>query len=149
MTLTQKNIIKNMREDGKSYDEIAKWLDISINTVKSHCQRNKLSHALSKPNANTSYCKQCGQVMEIIAKRKLKKFCSNKCRSIWWAARPELVNRKATYSFTCAYCRETFTAYGNKGRKFCNHSCYIASRFGKIDRLPCDEPVVIQSTTPI
>jgi len=84
-----------------------------------------------KTSANCTYCKQCGQEMEVIAGRKLKKFCSDKCRMGWWIANPNQLNRKATYNFTCACCGTDFTAYGNKGRKFCNHTCYIASRFGK------------------
>jgi len=143
MTSTQKSIVKDMREDGKSYGEIAKWLGMSINTVKSHCQRKKIS-PLSKPNPNALYCKQCRLEMEKIPKRKLKKFCSDKCRSTWWATHPELVNRKAIYDFFCVYCGKEFIAYGNNNRKFCNHACYIASRFGKTGRSPCDDSAAKQ-----
>jgi len=129
MTLIQKNITKDMREVGKSYAEIADWLGLSKNTVKSYCQRNNL-HQTKKTITNITYCKQCGQEMEIITGRKLKKFCSDKCRMDWWVADPDQLNRKATYNFSCAYCGANFTAYGNKSRKFCNHTCYIASRFG-------------------
>jgi len=130
MTLIQKNITKDMREVGKSYAEIADWLGLSKNTVKSYCQRNNL-HQIRKPSANCTYCKQCGQEMEITAGRKLKKFCSDKCRMAWWVANPNQLNLKATYNFTCAFCGANFTAYGNQTRKFCGHACYIASRFGK------------------
>ena len=130
MTLIQKNITKDMRSDGKSYAEIADWLGLSKNTIKSYCQRNNL-HQTKKTNESCTYCKQCGQEMEIIAGRKLKKFCSNKCRTTWWVANPGQLNRKATYDFICSHCGASFTAYGNKGRKFCGHACYIASRFGK------------------
>jgi len=47
MTLIQKNITKDMREGGKSYAEIADWLGLSKNTVKSYCQRNNL-HQVKK-----------------------------------------------------------------------------------------------------
>ena len=139
MTLIQKNITKDMREVGKSYAEIADWLGLSKNTIKSYCQRNSL-HQIKKPSANCTYCKQCGQEMEIIAGRKVKQFCSDKCRMAWWVANKDQLNRKATYNFTCAYCGADFTAYGNQTRKFCNHACYIASRFGKpAGRSPCGE----------
>ncbi|MCL2357136.1 MAG: RNA polymerase subunit sigma-70 [Defluviitaleaceae bacterium] len=130
MTSAQKNIAKNMREDGKSYAEIADLLDLSKNTIKSYCQRNNL-HQLKKISANITYCKQCGQKTEIIAGRKQKKFCADKCRADWWAANPNKLNRKAVYNFICAFCGTNFSAYGNKGRKFCKHACYIADRFGK------------------
>ena len=132
MTLIQKNITKDMREGGKSYAEIANWLGLSKNTVKSYCQRNNLPQGASKKNDNNTYCKQCGQEMEIITGRKLKKYCSDKCRTAWWVANKEQLNQKATYNFICNHCGANFTAYGNNGRKFCNHACYIASRFGKV-----------------
>jgi len=131
MTLIQKNITKDMREGGKSYAEIADWLGLSKNTVKSYCQRNNLNQVINKASANCTYCKQCGQEMEVIAGRKLKKFCSDKCRTAWWVANPNQLNRKATYNFICAFCGADFTAYGNQTRKFCGHACYIASRFGR------------------
>jgi len=138
MTLTQKKIIADMRSNGSSYSEIATMLGLSKNTVKSYCQRNNVPQA-KKTSVNRTYCKQCGQEIEIIPGRKLKKFCSDKCRMAWWVANPSQLNRKATYNFTCAFCGADFTAYGNQSRKFCGHACYIASRFGKAGRLPCGE----------
>ena len=35
----------------------------------------------------------------------------------------------ACVSTRCARCGKPFTAYGNAGRKYCSHSCYIADRF--------------------
>ena len=139
MTLIQKKIITDMRSNGASYAEIANTLELSKNTVKSYCQRNKLFQTTIVKKDNCTYCKQCGQEMEIIAGRKLKKFCSDKCRMAWWVANPNQLNRKATYNFTCAFCGADFTAYGNQSRKFCGHACYISSRFGKAGRLPCGE----------
>ena len=130
MTLIQKKIIAEMRSDGASYTEIATTLGLSKNTVKSYCQRNKLVQTTMVKTDNITYCKQCGTKFEVIKGRKAKIFCSNKCRAAWWVAHPEKLNRKATYNFTCAFCGADFTAYGNQTRKFCNHACYIASRFG-------------------
>jgi len=130
MTLIQKKITTDMRSNGASYAEIANTLELSKNTVKSYCQRNKLVQTTIVKKDNCTYCKQCGQEMEIITGRKLKKFCSDKCRTAWWMAHPDKLNRKATYNFICKYCGDNFTAYGNQTRKFCNHACYVASRFG-------------------
>jgi hypothetical protein len=79
---------------------------------------------------DTCCCKQCGKLIKIIPKRKPKIFCSDECRAEWWNTHPENVQRKAVYHFTCAHCGKPFTAYGNKGRKYCCHQCYIADRFG-------------------
>ena len=130
MTLIQKNIIANMRYNGASYADIATTLDLSKNTVKSYCQRNKLVQTTLVKNDNCTYCKQCGTKFEIIKGRKQKIFCSDKCRTAWWVANPCQLNRKAIYNFICAFCGVDFTAYGNQTRKFCNHACYVASRFG-------------------
>jgi len=130
MTLIQKKIIADMRSNGASYAEIATMLDLSRNTVKSYCQRNAIVQTAITKSDNYTYCKQCGVKFEIIKGRKLKIFCSDKCRTAWWVAHPEKLNRKATYNFICEHCSAAFTAYGNQTRKFCNHACYIASRFG-------------------
>ena len=39
------------------------------------------------------------------------------------------ISKKANYEFTCVRCHKTFTAYGNKGRKYCCHECYVADRY--------------------
>ena len=139
MTATQKKIIADMRSKGASYAEIATTLGLSKNTVKSYCQRNAIVQTTVAKNDNCTYCKQCGTKFEVIKGRKQKIFCSDKCRTAWWVANPEKLNRNATYNFTCAFCGADFTAYGNQSRKFCGHACYIASRFGKAGRLPCGE----------
>jgi len=40
------------------------------------------------------------------------------------------MNRKAVYPVVCAHCARPFESYGNAGRKYCSHGCYIAARFG-------------------
>lgn len=62
---------------------------------------------------------------------KEKIFCSDNCRMKWWNSHQELVNRKAEYVFVCRNCGKLFTAYGNKERKYCSHSCYIEHRYSK------------------
>ncbi|WP_369677897.1 RNA polymerase sigma factor [Ruminococcus sp. CAG:379] len=42
MTNKQKEKIIVLRQDGTSYKEIAEQLDLSVNTVKSYCQRHEL-----------------------------------------------------------------------------------------------------------
>jgi len=136
MTLLQKERITEMRTNGDSYSKIAATLDISKNTVKSFCQRNNLGDMSAKsttpmPADDGNHCKQCGQEIQQHPKMKQRKFCSDECRAAWWAAHPEALNKKANYDFLCAYCGTPFTAYGNKGRKYCTHACYVAGRFGR------------------
>jgi hypothetical protein len=135
MTDTQKQRIKEMRGEGKSYIKIAASLNIPENTVKSYCKRNNLGGRL-KSNAtdnvdSPAYCKQCDKPLIQTRGIKTRKFCSPSCRSSWWAAHPGEINQTAVYHFTCERCDSGFTAYGNKERKYCSHACYVADRFGK------------------
>jgi len=133
MNQLQKERIEELRSLGAGYGKIADALGMSINTVKSYCRRNNLvghqaesemSQAISQ-----SFCKQCGKELTQPSGRKQLKFCCDECRTSWWNSHPEKVNKKAVYSFTCAFCNEPFTAYGNSKRKYCSHDCYVKDRF--------------------
>lgn len=127
MTAEQKQQICSMRSQGIGYVKIGEALGISDNTVRSFCRRK----ALGKAAKNTISCQQCGKPIKVIPKRKPKRFCSDSCRNAWWNSHLNYVNRRAVYEFTCAYCGESFSAYGNKARKYCSHGCYVADRFGE------------------
>lgn len=131
MTDNQKDQIAAMRKGGSGYKRIAQALNLSESTVKSFCKRNGLVSA--EPvniSATANGCKCCGVTVPQAAGRKEKKFCSDRCRMKWWNAHLDLVNRKANYEFVCPVCKRTYTAYGNKNRKYCSHECYIEDRFG-------------------
>ena len=132
MNELQKQQIIELRNQGISYSKIADALGISLNTIKSFCRRNNLGGHIGKESKqiNKTFCKECGKELNQNLGKKPLKFCSDKCRVKWWNTHPELVNRKAIYSFICTYCGEPFTAYGNSKRKYCSHSCYINHRFG-------------------
>lgn len=134
MTDVQKQQITALRLQGVGYMKIGKELGISNDTVRSFCRRNGLVGDTGK---NAVLCKQCGTVIMLVPKRKPKQFCSDTCRTDWWNSHQECVNRKAVYTFSCTHCGKPFTAYGNKGRKYCSHECYIADRFGR--ERGCDE----------
>lgn len=129
MLEVQKENIRYLRGEGLGYGAIAARLGISENTVKSFCRRNGLSGVACRDMPGV--CRQCGEPLDGVPKRKGRKFCSEDCRRAWWKARPELVDRKAFYPLVCAECGEEFLSYGNRGRKYCSHACYIKTRFGK------------------
>ncbi len=128
MTQEQKEQIISMRKNGSSYSEIAQFLKISRNTVKSFCQRmgSSMSKKIELPE---TMCRECGKPITQITGRKKILFCCGECRQKWWNAHPEAVNRKAIYTFTCVHCGKEFTAYGNNHRKYCSHECYVKDRF--------------------
>lgn len=131
MTKKEKESVRFLRGEGYGYLAIATRLGISLNTVKSFCRRNGLGGIAEKPDRQT--CRQCGKPLAQEPKRPARKYCSEACRRIWWKEHPHLVNKKAFYSLTCAYCGKEFQSYGNQKRKYCSHPCYIAARFGKAE----------------
>lgn len=133
MNIVQKERIAVLRSGNESYNRIAEILGISVNTVKSYCRRNNmggcLSGATTKSDVHQMFCRQCGKELIWTPGKKTSKFCCGECRVKWWNSHPEKVNRKAVYSFNCSYCGTPFTAYGNTGRKYCSHACYVNDRF--------------------
>ena len=67
------------RTQGIGYAEIAKRLNISRDTVKSFCMRNKITVI-----NQSDKCKFCGNPLVQKEKVKKKRFCSDKCRLDWW-----------------------------------------------------------------
>ena len=128
-----------MRNNGIGYGQIASTLGISINSVKSYCQRNQLG-GLRAADVSVTFddkkcCRQCDQELQQVKGQKARKFCSDTCRMAWWHKHLNQLEQKAVYSFTCAGCGSAFSAYGNAKRKYCSHTCYISSRFSVADRL--------------
>ena len=99
MTKVQKETLHSLRLDGYGYAAIADTLGISINTVKSYCQRNNLSY-VEKVTQNIEtlpllYCQHCGKRLNQKEKSKPRKFCSDKCRLAWWNSHPsEFFNKR-------------------------------------------------------
>ncbi len=130
MNEKQKKIISDLRLEGFDYGKIADLTGINRNTIKSYCRRHGVEKdsGVSLPEGMT-YCKNCRTLIVQNPKRKKKVFCCDKCRMEWWKNHPKRLNRKAVYEYICPKCRNIFTAYGNAGRKYCSHECYIKHRF--------------------
>jgi|GEM_PF-441502 len=134
MNLEQKEKIKEMRHNSFGYKRIAKALDIPLDTVKSFCRNNKLAGvrgAIAKPMT----CRECGQGLVQPEKKKTIKFCSSVCREIWWSKNRHKVNKKTAQLIVSLGCGKEFLAYEHEHRKFCSHSCYIFTRFGKMNMM--------------
>lgn len=133
MTTKQKSQISALRMQGYGYATIANAVGLKKDTVVAFCRKVGLTGTKAKSNERISLamdcCRNCGQPLTQTLGKKRRQFCSDKCRVSWWNAHPEKVTRKAVYSFVCASCGRSFTAYGNAGRKYCSHACYIADRY--------------------
>lgn len=124
---TTRQRVVELRRRGLSYGEIAEAVNLSRNTTKSICRRAGVVPAVDAQTP-ARHCELCGAPFPNAVSG--RRFCSDGCRMAWWHAHPERLNRKAIYTFTCISCANAFEAYGNKGRKYCSHACYIRDRFG-------------------
>jgi len=135
LTADEKERIQQLRLEGLSYTQIASAIGVHRNTIKSFCRRNMLGDSLTSGGVcnsdQSTACKYCGKKLHQIRGQKPKKYCSDKCRFAWWNENREAMKKKALYKYKCAYCNREFESYGSKNRKFCGHTCYIASRFEK------------------
>lgn len=131
MTSRQEEQITHLRLMRKSYGAIAESLNLSVNTVKSFCQRNSLGgRNRVDGQQEISRCDYCGKAVEQTAHRKRKRFCSDACRMKWWREHRVLINRK-TVTVICHNCGKEFSDYETAGRKYCCHECYVADRFNR------------------
>ncbi len=125
----QKQAIATLRLQGGSYAEIADYLNLSPNTVKSFCRRNKIAPLSQTRPENMDnpggICKNCGAALEQVPSGRRKTFCSDRCRYIWWNRN----RREKPYRLICQYCGRKFISFGNKNRAFCSRECYALSRY--------------------
>ena len=128
MTEKQKIEVERMRRNGIAYSRIAVLTGLSRNTVKSYCRRLNFKSDEERLEEK-DICLQCGKTIVQREKVKRRKFCCTQCKTDWWKAHPDNVNRKANYELRCASCGKDFVSYGNKNRKYCCHECYINARF--------------------
>ncbi len=106
MNQIQKEKITELRNSGLTYKDIAGAMNLSESAVKSFFSRK-----------NKSVCAMCK--IEIAGK---KRFCSDKCRMLWWRKHPH-ITAKMTET-VCVVCGKKFFSYPSKHRKYCSKKCY-------------------------
>ncbi len=125
MTSSQRENLCRMRENGKSYSQIACTLGVSENTVKSFCRRANVLYMPDK-----AVCPCCGKPVALRDRGKPRRFCSDACRYSWSYAHRVLTMRNAVAKRCCG-CKREFLSYPSSHRKYCSHGCYIMERYGK------------------
>ena len=131
MTDRQNQLIRNMRRQGLAYSAIAARIGLSLNTVKSFCNRNSIYTLSASCDEEGDLCESCGKALEHSPGKKKKRFCNDKCRSDWWNQNRRWVSYERAYPLICPGCGEEFFSYANKQRKYCGRDCYIHSRYGE------------------
>lgn len=84
------------------------------------------------PNVAERFCPECGAAVPRNATGRPKKFCSARCRNLWWAKHPKPEHWSSARMKTCPICgkeflsgRETF-----RPRIYCSRACANRSRKG-------------------
>jgi hypothetical protein len=135
VTGKEKDTVHQMRTEGLSCSAIATSLGISVNTIKSYCQRNKVILGEKKikstahiEQSGSSNCKQCGKLILQSGRHRPRKFCSETCRRVWWKINSDY--SQMSQLSICAHCGEKFMSRTDQRRRYCSHDCYITDRFG-------------------
>jgi len=138
MTDYQMKQIREFRLKGVGYKAIASVTGLSRDIVRNYCKSNNLDgHSevvpinLQEKMKQGTACMNCGEDMIQPTTGRRKKYCSSECRRTYWKNHSHQINRKETafYEKCCVYCGDDFKVYGNKGRKYCSHECYVRDRF--------------------
>ena len=120
MTKEEKQRVLQMRSEGMGYKAISRETGISTATIASFCRKSDPEPAET--------CLQCGAKLIHTPHRKKKKFCSDRCRMLWWHSHPDRINKQAYYHLKCQHCGKEFISYGNDHRKYCSRKCYAEHR---------------------
>ena len=128
MTTVDKEKIRYLRGEGLGYKAIASRLELSVDAVKGFCRRNGLDGKAAQ-NADDT-CRQCGKPLEKKPRAGQKKYCSDKCRALWWGRNADLTAPNEENKRVCIHCRRVFYSAPSKERKYCGRACYAAARFG-------------------
>ncbi|WP_270988962.1 helix-turn-helix domain-containing protein [Streptococcus agalactiae] len=139
MNDNQRRGIWKLRRDGFGYGAIAQMLNMSLGLVKQYCRRHPELKGMGQfvkyqlDEGEHPYCKNCMKKLHHAVQGRPKKFCSNRCRAIWWRNHQSQHDKtKTAYDeLTCQNCGESFLSYANPKRKFCGHPCYVEYRFRK------------------
>ena len=127
MTQEQQQEIRRLRAMGEGYKRIGAILNLSVNTVKSFCRRDREEdkRLIADQHDDCVVCLRCGQPLVLIPGRKRRLFCSDACRVAYWRtqAKPKEQPRR------CLNCGRMLPGNDSR-RKYCDHACYIEHRFG-------------------
>jgi len=112
MSMSQKEIIIALRDQGMSYQDIARIAKVSEVNARSICSRAYQHNDIQ----NDGMCRYCGVKLTNTAGKKQKQFCSDKCRYDWH-------NQHKLYVRVCECCGNEFISFGHPYKRFCSIRC--------------------------
>lgn len=120
--IQQKELVLLLREEGLSYQDIAKQTGFTSDYARTICSRE---HRKKEPKDKLieGVCRFCGQRLTYTPGAKKKQFCSSKCRSDFHNEK----NLHRPYIRICEQCGERFISYGYPKKRFCSRECQTAA----------------------
>jgi len=130
MTKAEMRRIHVLQLQGLGYRRIAAELGLSVNTVKSYCQRHPVGDDLTKRSTSEKrdQCKYCGANLIMTPGKRPRMFCSDECRMAWWKKNRHQMQKKTFHTKLCQYCGREFTVYGKPSQRFCSRHCFAEHR---------------------
>lgn len=124
MDIVKKSEVIRLKKEGKSYREISKELSLSLGSVKSLISRMEIN----KSEEKSETCRYCGKPFIAPNGRKVKHFCSTKCRLAYWNLHR---GEKESFERTgeCRCCHKRFYKRSRKSQVYCSRECYIKDRY--------------------
>lgn len=118
MNQETKNEIIKLRAKGKGYGEIATLMNISKNSVVTFLRR--------KNNESIDKCPICGIKLNQTKGHRQKKFCSSKCRQLYWNQNHQ---SSSMTHFTCKCCGKSFLSYSSQKPQYCSRECFYKGKY--------------------
>lgn len=135
MTEEQKKKVQEYRAEGLGYQAIANLIGASKDSVRYFCRTNDLagkkSDKKTRINKKGIFCLYCNKPIVQTEGKRLKQFCSDKCRISWWnqERKDQKHHGKGQTKKKCKCCGKSFYSYRSQNKKYCSTSCYMADRF--------------------
>ena len=115
--MTQKEIIIALREEGFSYQEIAKIAGCTVDFARTVWSR---ASRMQKPEEHSDgVCKFCGKKLEGTKVTKPRQFCDDKCCDAYFNER----KAHKPYILICELCGKEFISFGAPKKRFCGRDC--------------------------
>lgn len=122
MTKQQKEIVKQLRSEGKGYGKISEIVKLSKSTISSYCK------TLEK---EASFCLTCSAKLKQTGGHRQKKYCSDSCRSKYWKLHKSEIKRNPNHIVKCSFCHKEFLTFKSLKRKYCSWDCFLKSKVRK------------------
>jgi hypothetical protein len=121
-TVTEKDVLEKSESAASESPALPTASELSVLGEYPHPQQSE---------EDPSACRQCGSHIDQTPGRKVKRFCSSRCRMRWWHAHKSQMNRRTANASKCAGCGSLFDNYGHSGQKYCSRACYFNHRFAE------------------